>query len=107
MKFVGEIPDDGPKVVAYPIDQRLRDKARKKETGEKKEVKRKKQVVEQVFDDCGEDFSGLKGGDDDAYAIFDDEEEDLEYDYNLEQPYVMLSPQLQEAPRIAPGGLHL
>jgi hypothetical protein len=77
--------------VAFPTDQRLRDKARKKETGEKKEVKRKKQVVEQVFDDCGEDFSGLKGGDDDdAYAIFDDDDDDL--DHLLVQPYAMLGP---------------
>ena len=72
VKFVGEIPDGGPEVVAYPTDQRLRDKARKAETGEKKEVRKKKQVVEQVFDDCGEDFSGLKGGSDYAYAIRDD-----------------------------------
>ena len=104
-EFVGELPDDGPKVVAYPTDQRLRDKARKKETGEKKEVKRKKQVVEQIFDDCGEDFSGLKGGDDVAYAIFDDD--DLDYDYNLVQPYAMLSPQLREAPRISAEAVHL
>ena len=55
VKFVGEIPDGGPRVVAFPTDQRLRDKARKAETGEKKEVKEKKHVVEQVFDDCGED----------------------------------------------------
>ena len=52
VKFVGEMPDDGPKISAYPTDQRLRDKARKANNGEKKEVKRKKQVVEQVFDDC-------------------------------------------------------
>ena len=38
-------------------------------------MKKKKQVVEQTFDDCGEDFSGLKGDEDDAYAIFDDEDE--------------------------------
>ncbi len=77
VKLVGEMPSDGPKISAYPTDQRLRDKARKANNGEKKEVKRKKQVVEQVFDDCGEDFSGLKGGDDDdAYAIFDDDDDD-------------------------------
>ena len=105
VKFVGEIPDGGPEVVAFPTDQRLRDKARKAETGEKKEVRKKKQVVEQVFDDCGEDFSGLKGGDDDAYAIFDDDEDNLD-DY-LVQPYAMLAPQLNEAQRISPEAVHL
>ena len=92
--------------MAFPTDQRLRDKARKAETGEKKEVKKKKQVVEQIFDDCGEDFSGLKGGeDDDAYAIFDDDDDDL--DDHLVQPYAMMGSQLSEAPRIAAEAVHL
>ena len=62
-------------------------------------------MVEQVFDGCGEDFSGLKGGeDDDAYAIFDDDDDDL--DDHLVQPYAMAGPQLNEAPRISAEAVH-
>ena len=40
VKFVGEIPDDGPEVVAYPTDQRLSVKARKANTVKKKSGRR-------------------------------------------------------------------
>ena len=39
-KFVGEIPDSGPEVVAYPTDQRLHVKALKAETVKKKSGRR-------------------------------------------------------------------
>ena len=44
------------KLKAYPTNARLRQKERKKAG---KEPKRKPQVVEQVFDDVGGDFTPL------------------------------------------------
>ena len=63
-------------------------------------------MVEQTFDDCGEDFSGLKGDDnDDAYAVFDDDLDDL--DDHLVQPYAMAATQLNDVPRISPEAVFL
>ena len=61
-------------------------------------------MVEQVLDDCGKDLSGLKGGYDDAYAIFDDEED---LDDDSVQPYAMAAPQLNDVPQISPEAVHL
>ena len=65
---------------AYPTDERVEWKKRRKENKEKgKEVKRKVKIVEDHFDDCGTDLSGLaKVADevDDYYVEFDDDSEE-------------------------------
>ena len=61
-------------------------------------------MVKQVPDDCGEDLSGLKGGDDDAYAIFDDEED---LDDDSVQPYAVVASQPNDVSQISPEVVHL
>ena len=65
---------------AYPIEARRRQKARAK-AGHI--PKKKPQVVEQQFDDCGENFSGLKGNDDQNINLVsaDVEQPDRDEDY--------------------------
>ena len=61
-------------------------------------------MVKQVLDDCGEDLSGLKGGDNNAYAIFDDEED---LDDDSVQPCATAATQPNDVPQISPEAVHL
>jgi len=64
-----EVPKRDAVVGAYPTDQRRREKeARAKAGGVKPTPKKKPQIVEQHFDDCGEDFSTLEE-DPDEYLL--------------------------------------
>ena len=62
MSFADDVDDTGSKVssliASFPTEQRTRDKARKASYPDRK-VKKRPQTVEQVFDDCGSDFTNL------------------------------------------------
>ncbi|CAK0897272.1 unnamed protein product [Prorocentrum cordatum] len=62
VSFADDVDDAGCKVSAlaasFPTEQRTRDKARKAADPDRK-VKKRPQEVEQVFDDCGSDFTKL------------------------------------------------
>ncbi|CAK0831488.1 unnamed protein product [Prorocentrum cordatum] len=75
---------------SFPTEQRTRDKARKAADPERK-VKKRPQTVEQVFDDCGSDFTKL-------YVANEYELDEVCYGTELredqhidEQPYIMMS----------------
>ena len=61
-------------------------------------------MVKQVLDDCGKDLSGLKGGDNNAYTIFDDEED---LDDDSVQPCATATTQPNVVPQISPEAVHL
>ena len=62
VSFADDVDDTGCKVGAliasFPTEQRNRDKARKALDPDRK-VKKRPQTVEQVFEDCGSDFTKL------------------------------------------------
>ena len=65
---------------AFPTDAKEREKAWKKaekEAGREVTVKKKKKIVEDHYDDCGDNMSSL-----DAYADYDTDEELLDEDYD-------------------------
>ncbi|CAK0801133.1 unnamed protein product, partial [Prorocentrum cordatum] len=94
VSFADDVDETGCKVSAltasFPTEQRTRDKARKAADPERK-VKKRPQTVEQVFDDCGSDFTKL-------YAANEYELDEVCYGTELredqhidEQPYIMMS----------------
>ena len=94
VSFADDVDDTGCKVGAliasFPTEQRNRDKARKALDSERK-AKKRPQTVEQVFEDCGSDFTKLFIVDEyelDEVCYGDELREDQHID---EQPYVMMS----------------
>ncbi|CAK0800860.1 unnamed protein product [Prorocentrum cordatum] len=94
VSFADDVDETGCKVSAltasFPTEQRTRDKARKAADPERK-VKKRPQTVEQVFDDCGSDFTKL-------YVANEYELDEVCYGTELredqyidEQPYIMMS----------------
>ncbi|CAK0852886.1 unnamed protein product, partial [Prorocentrum cordatum] len=94
VSFADDVDETGCKVstltASFPTEQRTRDKARKAADPERK-VKKRPQTVEQVFDDCGSDFTKL-------YVANEYELDEVCYGAELredqyidEQPYVMMS----------------
>ncbi|CAK0821250.1 unnamed protein product, partial [Prorocentrum cordatum] len=94
VSFADDVDDAGCKVSAltasFPAEQRTRDKARKAADPERK-AKKRPQKVEQVFDDCGSDFTKLYVANEyvlDEVCYGAELREDQCID---EQPYVMMS----------------